>query len=56
MISTQNEYVPLNQAIQIQGEVEDWLKILENVMRETLDKILKDSLAQQNLDITNMPS
>lgn len=56
MISSKNEYVPLANLIPIQGEVEDWLTLLEKDMRNTLDILLKKALKQSNLDIVNLPS
>lgn len=57
MISSANEQVPLAQAISIDGEVEDWLLKLENVMKATLDGLLKQCQASnEGLDIANMPS
>ena len=57
MISTANEYVPLATPIAIEGEVEIWLLELENVMRQTLDGLLKTSQQSSGgLDIANMPS
>ena len=36
MISSENEYVPLQSAVIINDDVEDWLGLLENEMRVTL--------------------
>lgn len=57
MISSANEYVQLNQPIDISGDVEVWLLQLEQVMRATLDGLLKQcQQSVQGLDIANMPS
>lgn len=44
MISSENEYVPLQSAVIINDDVEDWLGLLENEMRVTLDNLLKKAL------------
>ncbi len=44
MISSENEYVPLHSAVIINDDVEDWLGLLENEMRVTLDNLLKKAL------------
>lgn len=56
MISSKNEYVPMLNPVQISGEVEDWLTLLEKEMKVTLDDLLKKALKSQNLDIVNLPS
>ena len=56
MISSKNEYVPMVNTVQIQGEVENWLILLEKEMKVTLDNQLKKALKSQNLDIVNLPS
>ena len=49
--------MPLAQPIPIEGEVEVWLLQLEDVMRATLDALLKQCQnSQGGLDIANMPS
>jgi len=40
MISSASEYVELAEPIQIEGEVENWLNKLEEVMRTTLNNLL----------------
>lgn len=44
MISSKNEYVPMVNPVQIQGEVENWLTLLEKEMKVTLDDLLKKAL------------
>lgn len=44
MISSENEYVPLLSPVIINDDVEDWLGLLENEMRVTLDNLLKKAL------------
>ena len=44
MISSENEYVPLSSDVIINDDVEDWLGLLENEMRVTLDCLLKKAL------------
>ena len=44
MISSAGEYVPLLNALQINDDVEDWLGLLEQEMRRTLDALLKNAL------------
>ena len=44
MISSENEYVPLQSAVIINDDVEDWLGLLENEMRVTLGNLLKKAL------------
>lgn len=56
MVSSKNEYVPMLNPVQIQGEVENWLTLLEKEMKATLDDLLKKALKSQNLDIVNLPS
>lgn len=56
MISSAGEYVPLKKAVRITDDVEVWLGELEKEMRDTLDTILKKTLASQGLDIVNTPA
>lgn len=56
MISSQNEYVPLAQPVQISIDVEVWLGELEKIMRVTLDGLLRKTVQSGSLDIVNMPS
>lgn len=44
MISSESEYVPLISPVIINDDVEDWLGLLENEMRVTLDNLLKKAL------------
>jgi len=44
MISGEGEKVPFTQRLYPEGNVEDWLLEVERVMRESLRKILSDSL------------
>lgn len=45
MISQATEYVPLRKSVRITDDVEVWLGYLEGEMRETLDGLLKKTLA-----------
>ena len=42
MISAEGEQVPFTQTLYPEGNVEDWLLKVENVMRESLRQILSD--------------
>ena len=44
MISGEGEKVPFTERLYPEGNVEDWLLEVERVMRESLRKILSDSL------------
>lgn len=44
MISGEGEKVPFTESLYPKGNVEDWLLEVERVMRESLRKILSDSL------------
>jgi dynein heavy chain, axonemal len=44
MISSEGEKVPFTQTLYPEGNVEDWLLEVENVMRESLRQILSNAL------------
>jgi hypothetical protein len=42
--------------VRIEGDVENWLTVLEKEMKITLDDLLKQSLRAKGIDIENLPS